>query len=379
MDMKLKKLLGASWIVLLSLFATTTSYGQFDDFFNTDELDLSQYLKTGAEDASRLMGSYLNPVFTGFGYGAAGGWYNTAKTHKPLGFDLTFTLNFARAPEASYKYRFENADYTNVELTNNAISSQIMPTIFGEPDVVRPDSLSAILPWFDIEGNPTTVRTNFLAPSGLDYGSYEQARGLVPMPMIQLGVGLIKNTDLKVRYMPAMTSVENDGFEASMFGLGLMHDFKQWIPGIKHVPIDMAVLVAFNRINGKINLKSERDGAIQPVNPTDEQMAEMNINGLTYQVLVSKKLAILTLYGGIGYSQVLTTLEVRGSYEILDDENPAGIRPAVLYDPVDEKFAGGGLRGTGGCRIQLGFITLHADYTLQEYHTLTAGLGFTIR
>ena len=44
------------------------------------------------------MNAYLNPVIEGLSYGFNGGWYNTAKAHKTLGFDLGVSMNAVFIP-----------------------------------------------------------------------------------------------------------------------------------------------------------------------------------------------------------------------------------------------------------------------------------------
>jgi hypothetical protein len=58
----------------------------------------------------------------------------------------------------------------------------------------------------------------------------------------------------------------------------------------------------------------------------------------------------------------------------LDDD---GIEETT--DPINSEFDTSGFRATGGLRIKLAVITLHADYTLGDYDALTAGFGINIR
>ncbi|MEL7003540.1 MAG: DUF6588 family protein, partial [Bacteroidota bacterium] len=48
-------------------------------------------------------------------------------------------------------------------------------------------------------------------------------------------------------------------------------------------------------------------------------------------------------------------------------------------DPVNIEVSAGGPRITAGMRLKLAIFTLHADYTLQEYNTLSVGFGFNFR
>ena len=58
-----------------------------------------------------------------------GGWYNTAKPHKTLGFDLSVSLMATKVPKADEFFTFNNSDYTNFYYANgNSVS---VPTMFG--------------------------------------------------------------------------------------------------------------------------------------------------------------------------------------------------------------------------------------------------------
>ncbi|PIB36554.1 hypothetical protein BFP72_14665 [Reichenbachiella sp. 5M10] len=326
-----------------------------------DLADMTAFLKAGSEDASVFMGDYLNPLFTGVGYGVANGWYNTAKAHKPLGFDLTVTMNVAFAPDNDLFFDIVETDYQNVTLVDPNFPTT--STLFGDKTTTN------IRTSYTQDG--VTINSDFETPEGLDLD--DKYNGMVPTPMVQLGVGLIKSTDLKVRWMPTINGEDDYGNKSSvgMFGLGLMHDFKQWIPAIKHIPVDMAVLVGYNRIYGKSGLYNNGD-----VMDGVDQRGEFDINSWTYQLLVSKKFSVITAYGGFGYNNTNTNLRVLGDYYLEDENTGATI---TLTDPIDEEYLSSGWRGTLGLRLQLAVITIHTDYTFQRYNTLTAGIGFTIR
>src|SRR5690606_1516112 len=80
--------------------------------------DLDIYLEAGTDDAAKLIESYLTPAMNGFGYGINNGWYNTAKAHKTLGFDLTFTASGVFVPSSKQFFTFRNSDYKNIKLAN---------------------------------------------------------------------------------------------------------------------------------------------------------------------------------------------------------------------------------------------------------------------
>jgi len=71
--------------------------------------DIDGLLRGGTEDASKIMGGYVEPIIQSFGYGLANGWYNTAKPHKPAGFDLTATITLAFVPDEDLFYNISNS------------------------------------------------------------------------------------------------------------------------------------------------------------------------------------------------------------------------------------------------------------------------------
>ncbi len=68
------------------------------------------------------------------------------------------------------------------------------------------------------------------------------------------------------------------------------------------------------------------------------------------------------------------------TYDVEDNEgNVVGIVPETISNPVSMNFNANGVRGTLGTRLNLGFFKIFADYTFQEYNTLTAGIAFSFR
>ena len=313
--------------------------------------DIDLFLNAGKEDASKLMESYLTPVLNGFGYGLNNGWYNTAKAHKTLGFDLTVTVSAVKVPSSNEFFTFRNSDYNNIKLANG--NSAQMPTAMG-PNVDGPE-----LNIYDENGQATGVSFTSIPGLGL---KDEVGINAVPAPMAQLGIGIAKNTDLKLRYIPKI-DMGGDG-DLGLFGIGVMHDVKQWIPGIKMLPFDLSALVGYTKLTVNYNMEGNIDGA--------NQMANLSATGLTYQGIISKQFSVLTLYGALGYNSTKTDVKVKGTYELEDDYG-------TLEDPVDLSFGEGSMMLTAGFRLKLAILTLHADYTLNKYPVLTAGVGFSVR
>ncbi|MEQ9423563.1 MAG: hypothetical protein RJQ09_04035 [Cyclobacteriaceae bacterium] len=355
-------------IVSIILFLLSSSN------IKAQDLDFSSVLSGGTEDAEIYLNGYINPFMKGFGYGLTNGWYNTAETHKKFGVDLTITGNLAYVPDNDL---FFNATFNTLTVSG----SGDLPTVFG-PDANSTMNFSTTqqVTYTDPESGQTvmenaTITGQFDAPDGLDLEE-EVGSSFVPVPMVQLGVGLVKQTDLNLRLIP---KISTDDFEMNMWGLGVKHGIKQWIPGIKHIPIDLSVFLGYTK------LKAENDLSGVGLDGTD-QVAEYNVNSFTMQALVSKKLSVLTLYSGLGFNSTSSNLAMKGTYviegttEVTTSNGTETVDSSYdIIDPIDLDFSSSGPRITFGARLKLFILTLHGAYTIQEYNTLTVGLGFWVR
>lgn len=347
------------------------------------DLDFRDIL-AGGDDAALYLQDYISPFMKGFGYGMSNGWYNTAKPHRLLGFDITANVNVAFVPDKDLLFDFEGFNSLAIE---NGPSE--LPTIFGpksssdllfntQSTVTYPDPDPASPTFGELITSEEIISGGFPAPDGVDLEE-EIGSSFVPVPIVQVGVGLIKNTELKLRFLPTVTT---DDFEFKFFGIGVMHDFKQWTPGISHLPFDASVFIGYTR------LKAETQFNDDVVLSGSNQAAGYEVKSLTLQIIASKKLSILTIYGGFGFTRTNSSLKLTGNY-IVDGETDIILQDGSVStvtssyelpkDPISLNFNSSGPRATIGARVKLLVLTIHADYTVQEYNTLTAGIGVSIR
>ncbi|MBT1690249.1 DUF6588 family protein [Dawidia soli] len=328
---------------VLAFTATTTTYAQ-------DDID--KLIRENAEDGEKLVGGYIAPFMKSFALGLNSGWYNTAKPHKLIGIDLTITVSAMRIPDKEMFYSVSGLN--NIELQEGVTGHpNEAPTLIGPGES----------PIYRVKGSGET----FEGPEGLDLKE-EIGKNWVPTPMVHLGIGLPKNTDLKLRFMPEI-DLGDDG-SANMFGIGVMHDIKQWLPGFKVIPFDLSAFVGYTHL--KLQYAYTPD-EIQTENP----MAEMVMNATTIQGVISKKFSVVTLYGGLGYNIVKSNIGIKGKWDLNDNGT---YEPNLReINPINIDFKTSGPRATAGFRLKLAVITLHADYTVQKYNALTVGFGINVR
>jgi len=322
------------------------------------QIEIKDVMRAGSADGGKYLERYLEPAVVSFNNGLGSGWYNTAKNHKLLGVDLTVAVNFASIPEEMKTFDFNSINWDVLELQSG---DNIIPTVAGGST----NTILQIPIGATVEGQTYTSEQEFGAAPGI--GNIPM--NAIPTPTMTLGVGLFKNTDLKIRYMPAIST---DDFEMQLFGIGVMHDIKQWIPGLKLMPFDLAGFVGSTSLKTKVFVSD----VTEPDFKVDNGLIDMKIATTTVQVLISKQLSVFTPYAGVGYSFTNSTFDVKGTYTYDDGIS----EPSVIKDPISLDFSEGNTpRITVGGRLKFLILTLHADYTIQKYNTFSAGIGLSVR
>ena len=314
------------------------------------------YLQIGPSDATKYLERYLGPVFNGIGYGFTSGWYTTAETHDKFGFDITITGNVAFIPSEERTFLFKNSDFSNIQLS--AGNEGAVPTFFGPQNIDDRVELTVL----DDDGE-SLVRVT--APPGAINMKQRIGFNAVPVPMFQVGVGLFKKTDLKIRWVPKLTF---DGTSVAMFGLGVQHDVAQWVRRLAVKDVSISVLAAFNGLKAKTDLSYGDDPQ------TRDNQGVFQINGFNLQVIGSKEyIDLITIFGGVGYSRAGSRIRVLGTFPV--DESFEELPP----DPIDFTYGNNSLNLSMGITVKLLFITATVCHTIQTYQVTTLGLGVSVR
>ncbi len=330
-----------------------------------------KYVEGLTSDLNQYMGRYMNPMLKGLGYGFNNGWYNTARPHKSFGFDLTISANLAYVPSVDEVFTFVPEDYEVLDLTGDPAFDDQFPTVMGGTTTNEVRSYLS-----KDDANP--IIAGLFVQSPILDGFKESIpinSSAVPSPIIQLGVGIFKGTEVKVRWVPTINSVP--GFDYKYFGLGLMHNVSQWLPVVKEMEfLDISAFVGFTNIDLSYTLEQ---GTIEGAN----QVANFGVNTITYEVVGSATVSVITGFVGIGFDNFKSHLNMNGTYDIkipgANDPNTGEQITQTITDPVALNAKDGGFRATAGARLKLAIFTLHAAYTFQGYNTLNAGIGFSFR
>lgn len=327
-----------------------------------------EFLKGGKADANALARAYLNPYALALGDGLNNGWYNSAKTHKLFGFDLSVSVSAIQIPNDATTFDLNTLGLTKLTLEDP--SKHIAPTVAGA-NVDGPRLLVR-------ENGKTIASFNTPPGAGLD---------IVPVPMAQIGFGLLPHTDIIGRFVPEM-KYDNSGDEMKIgfWGIGVKHNFKEWIPVLKALPFDASVFGSFSAVNAQSELSLDpndfSDGNVRVTFGDDKsQMLKFKTKTSKFGLVLSKKIGILTVFGGIGQSKSETTIDLLGKYVVETTISAGGVSTVTkdnLDDPIDLTFDSTNICMDLGLRLKLAFFSLFGSINKAEYTSFNAGfsLGF---
>ncbi|MBT4478465.1 MAG: hypothetical protein HOC66_03555 [Flavobacteriales bacterium] len=302
------------------------------------------------DDASNFLEVYFSPLGQSFGAGLNNGWYNTAKPHKLGGFDVTLTLNAVHVPSTMLVFDPNDID--------NFSSNSTTPTILGAGD-----------------GSEITYTNN---GNSITFDMPHQGslkKSLIPVPMINAGLGLVKKTEIDVRYLPTYDFDMGFGGAGSvgLWGIGIKHDLLQWIPVAGDaIPISLSIQAGHTKFNTSFSIENPDPDPLSSVN----QDISMDVNATTVNLILSKKLLMLTAYAGIGYNSSVTTFnaETESFYFGVDGSS------IQMNIPLEMKFESQNeMRTNIGLRLNLAVIAIQANHTFSKYPVTTVGVGISVR
>ena len=308
-------------ILIFSISITSKSQVQVDDI----------------NHAQAFLQEYLSPLGNGLGAITNNGWYNSAKPHRFLGFDATFTLSVLNITD-------ENKSFDPNSITNFSSNSTSTPTILGK-------------------GDGATVNYK-----GEQFKLPNQST-LIPalvLPNFNFGLGVFKKTELNGRFIPNYKY--NIGFfgkgEISMWGLGFKHDLLQWIPIIGDViPMSLSLQAGHTQLNSGLSIL--------------DQDVSIDVQATNFNIILSRKILMLTGYTSVGYNFSTTTFTAGEDISNLDTFNLNELEVSL---PIEMKFENNNeFRANVGLRFNLAVIAIHANHTFSKYSVTTLGLGVSLR
>ena len=296
---------------------------------------------SNTSDATNFLGAYFYPFVESIGAGLNKGWYNTAKPHKLAGFDVSLSLNLIAISD-------EVASFDVNSIENFSSTSLSTPSILGSGEGAT------------INYQNGKVNGQFVMP---DQNIEIKA---VPIPTFNVGLGLVKGTEINVRYIP--TYEYDIGFvgkgSIELYGAGIKHDILQWLPLNKFLPFDLSIQGAFSKFNTSFEVESQ----------SVRQGVDLDIQASTVNLIFSKKFAMITAYGSLGQNFVSSTLNANTNFSLGSISTLNFDFPLEINMPKTSE-----MQASAGVRLQLAIFTLYANQTFSSYPSTSAGIGISFR
>ncbi len=292
-------------------------------------------------DAKNFLGAYFSPFAESIGAGLNKGWYNTAKPHKLAGFDISLSLNLITISD-------EVASFDVNSIENFSSTSSSTPSILG------------IGKGATINYQNENVSGQFVMP---DQNIEIKA---VPIPTLNVGLGLIKGTEINLRYIP--TYEYDIGFvgkgSVELYGAGIKHDVLQWLPLNKFLPFNLSIQSAFSQFNTSFEVESQ----------SVRQGVDIDIRASTVNLIFSKKFTMITAYGSVGQNFVSSTLNANTTFSLGSTSALNFYTPSEINMPKTSE-----IQASAGVRLQFAIFTLYANQTFSSYPSSSAGIGISFR
>ena len=371
--------------------------------------DINNFISGGLEDANTLLNAYAAPLGKSTGANMNAGWINTAAPLKPGRFELKLVGNVAYVPKSERSYSLDKLGLgtpTTRTVAGQEVTEQWqyqftqVPTVFGSAE--NSETIRKVVTYQNPNSSTQEVAT--LAEIELPDGAGLFINPLAPA--MQLSVGVPMGTEVMIRFLPA-TDVNSNEVALNydgLWGLGVKHNVKQWIPGLRNLPFSLAMAFGYSTSKASLELPT-----LLPTAPIGEAFADSSLANTGYQgpsvddadysgqgadfrvhawnvnVLISKELPLLSFYGGLRYARSSTEVNLTGTYgfasvpyyntEQTFDPNNRKLTLINVEDPIQIKTSHGQASLVGGFRFKLGFLALSGEAALSRFPTASVGIS----
>jgi hypothetical protein len=356
------------------LFAQDNSNGGFNP---------TSLVVQNVQELNTLLNKYTEPMLGTFGNNLGQGWYNTADPLKTGRFELKIVASASFVPAKLQTFNLRDLNLTSFKPSSG--QGDLFPTVLGkEADSAKMDII--------IGGSGNNQLKQSLTLKALPLPI--QA---MPFATPQLSIGITKGTELMVRFCPNLSfTVDKDkGQKLSLkyFGVGIKHDLKQWIPVLKVVPFSLSAFGSYSKVNANVGggafltANDVEDNYNLMVTPTPDpsapdftkQKISLASNNWNVGGVISKKLSVLTLFGGVSLSGYSTSIKLEGGYPVLTAESTTTQASMThVIDPINLSVNHTQISATGGFRLKLLIMNLsvYGNYVPGGYSSVSASVGF---
>jgi len=336
------------------------------------QFDTLQIFEGGISDGRLLLNAYIRPWLDAFAQDLNGGWYNTARPHEMGGVDVMLTANLTIVPNDARTFDLKGLPFDTLQVSG---PSGIAPTVAGTP-----------------EEGPELIYREYYNGDTITVAQFNTQPGTglhnISIPFLQVGIGLPGGTDIIGRFLIPV-DVPKSNARMSLVGIGVKHDLKQWMPGLKDVPVGVAVFGGYTYFQIYSGFKEEPDNYdymedYLPAHYTGQEVRSV-MQSFSFDFLLSTDFNLVNGFGGLGYERSWVKTEVNGNIPVPVFDPEISAEEAVytddhVYHVPDTKFnLHSKFRINAGVRLNISLFTFYLAYKWTGSSVYTAGLGISFR
>lgn len=306
--------------------------------------DIEGLFKAPKIDLNYLFDGYMSPFGKAFGKAMNAGWYNTAKVHSFLGFDITIGVPIAMVPSSDKTFTISDSKLTTLKLVDK--SKNEAQTFFGKNESGAKLSAANF--------------SEFNMPVGTGLA---MAFAIAP----QIGFGLPMGFEIKARFIPQINF--GDKGKVGLWGLALRHDVLQYIPIVDKLPfLNLSAMVAYSNLKSNISLS-------QNTNSSGQEF-KTDISAWTTNIAASADFPFISLHASLGLGGVSSSMDLNGNFDIKNDEGIIKTESNPLsFDKSYTDF-----RANAGLKFKIFLWHIFTDYTYDGgYNIVTVGTAISFR
>ena len=356
---------GAFFFLTFALLGGTVQY-------TSAQFDTIAIFQGGIHDGQLILEEYLRPWLDAYGHALNAGWYNTATTHEIGGVDVMMTAAMTVVPGKDLTFDLSSLPFDTLQVTG---SPAFAPTVAGVAEE------GPRLVYREMYNGDTVTVADLNTPPGTGFDK-------VPVPFLQVGLGLPSRTDITGRIMIPV-GVPRSNARMSLVGIGAKHDLKQWMPGLEDIPVGVAFFGGYTWFRVYSGFKAEPDDYtyMEDHLPADftGQEVRSDIQAVMFDLLLSTDLDYVNAFAGVGYGRSWSRTRVSGNIPVpvfdplISTEGPVYTDDHVYKVPDTKHTLYSNLRVNAGVRFNFSLFVLHLDYTWSGRSVYTAGLGMSFR
>ena len=342
-------------ILIFLLFLGTLSFSQI--------VSSTAFVQGNISDGEKLTKAYLTPLEHAMSFANSDGNINFTNSNKKISFYFGVNLAIIGTLKKDLTYDVNSLNLKEMEPSNP--NQTIAQTYFGDESYIELQSKTTYK-----DPNPPFGYTEkpiykFNTPQGNS--------GMLKLPSMNVGI-YGYGTHLSINGLVKINIPNTTGTIYSL-GASLQHNLNQFIKPIANWPIDISILVAYQKTTLDYYLDVKPDETRTELNlsgdngPYDNQVLTINTKAIPLELIISKKIHNLHLYGFAGYSIQQSTVELKGNYPIYasDPNNTLKVNVEDISDPFSYQNSFNGTKFGAGAVYQLAFIKFKANTSYSKY------------